>query len=242
MFSQRKFRMAMLSIVAFGLGLILTLNLGVAHSKCTNLTDLVAEHAEIDLMQAKQECKVLGSFKLFPWQHFALPGETIPEKYEVLFFPNGDTFSGTVDITFKSNTNARFVVLHGRHLNIRSLSMTKCSEIDPDCHSDMNAAVNQAAVDSFDFSCLEQGQIAIKMRDELEIGPRYKLNIKYSRQLDENMRSGIYKLRHGLCEILRTIMRILGFCVNSKSTYRKLQLYVFLKVFDVVFKSPISLM
>ena len=195
MFSQRKFRCAILSIVAFGFGLILTLNIGVKQSKCTNLTQLEEEHAENVALQAENECKILGSTRPFPWQHFALPGETIPEKYEALFFPNGDTFSGTVDITFTSNTNARYVVLHGRHLNIRSLSITQCSDFDPDCHADMNAAANQAAVDSFEFSCLEQGQIAIKMRDELEVGPRYKLNIKYSRELNEDMRSGIYKLR-----------------------------------------------
>ena len=159
------------------------------------MTQLEQDHEESEQFKKETECKVLGSNRPFPWQHFELPGESIPEKYEVLFFPTGDVLSVTIDITFTSTTNAQYVVLHGRHFNIRSLSITKCSDFDPDCHADMNSAANQAAVDSFDFSCLEQGQIAIKMRDELEVGPRYKLNMKYSRQLGTDMSSGIFKQR-----------------------------------------------
>ena len=44
----------------------------------------------------------------------------------------------------------------------------------------------QAAIENFDISCPELSQIAIKMRDELKVGPTYKLNIKYSKTMDQS--------------------------------------------------------
>ena len=180
--------MGLLSVVSFGFMIILTLNLGVLNNKCTNLNQLEHDRLELERQRSENSCKIKGSNKDFPWQKFDLPGESIPLRYEIFLNPdpNKKEISGSVSILFKSKTNAKYVVLHGTDMNIRGLSIAECHPNDPDCHPDMDQDEHyQAAIDNFDISCPELSQIAIKMRDELKVGPTYKLNIKYSKIIDE---------------------------------------------------------
>lgn len=180
--------MGLLSVVTFGFMIILTLNLGVLNNKCTNLDQLEHDRVELERQRSENSCKIQGSNNDFPWQKFDLPGESIPLRYEIFLNPDPDKkeISGSVSILFKSKTNAKYVVLHGTGMNIRGLSIAECHPNDPDCHPDMDLDEHyQAAIENFDISCSQLSQIAIKMRDELKVGPTYKLNIKYSKIMDK---------------------------------------------------------
>ena len=50
-----------------------------------------------------------------------------------------DSFSGSVEIVFRSKARGKFVALNGKAFNIRSLSMYECAPNDPDCYGDINA-------------------------------------------------------------------------------------------------------
>ena len=137
---KKKFQMALLSIISFGFILILILNLGVVGNQCTNLDRLIAQH-EVDVEEKKAaECKSHRN-QTFPWQKFRLPGESIPTHYHVFLYPNSDedSFSGSVEIIFKSKARGKFVALNGKDFTIRSLSMYECAPNDPDCYGDIDA-------------------------------------------------------------------------------------------------------
>ncbi|KAK6635853.1 hypothetical protein RUM44_001107 [Polyplax serrata] len=174
--SQR--RALVIAVVAFAFLLGIAVIIAYAGIRCP-CAGKRPDNLDYDYDDSGPLIPVATNNEIFPWNNVRLPDTLSPMRYRIHIHPNLTTLAvkGQVTIEFNVKKETNFIVLHSRNITILDRTV-------------VDGKGDELEIEKFLEYTVAQ-QIYIELKEYLQVGLNYSLNIRYNTQLGKEL-EGFY--------------------------------------------------